>query len=536
MSRFNVAEFLTEAATRWGEAPALHDQGRTWTFTQLLAYSNGYASQLSLLGLEPGHRILMLVKNSAEFVALTFAVFRLGCVPVLIDPGMGLRGLLRCIGDLRPDAVVGIPKGLLLSRLFPRAFSQVRVRACLGRFPGTPRLTLQPFGEFPAYPSQGTDLAAILFTSGSTGPAKGVLYRHEIFKAQVEHLQALYQFEPGEVDLPGFPLFALFSTAMGIACVIPPLDPSRPAQVDPAKMVAAIHRYGVTSLQGSPAIWRRVAAYCLERSIELPTVKRLLTFGAPIELEFLEDWSKILDPAAGIYTPYGATEALPVASITGSQALATRDARLAGAGICVGQPVVEVRIVPITDEPLEEASSVPQGQVGEVAVRGTVATWGYYRKPEADLRSKIGSAPDLWHRMGDMGYLDADGMLWLMGRKSHRVVVGSELFCPLAVEGMVNSHPSVRRSALVGVGQEPVLVVERAGGTGDLTPELLELLAPHPLYCRIRTVLYHKSFPVDPRHNAKIHREQLAEWAASRPLGAGPAPDLESRPVPHRSS
>lgn len=523
MSKFNVAEFLENAAQRWPEQKALCDGPRTWSFAQLSAYSNGYSAQLAELGFTPGRRVLMLVKNSAEFVALTFAVFRLGCVPVLIDPGMGLRGLLRCIGDLRPEGLVGVAKGFLLARLFPRPFREVQVRACLSRFPGVPPLELRSEPGFPMHPTEGSELAAILFTSGSTGPAKGVLYRHEIFQDQVAHLQRLYRFEPGEVDLPGFPLFALFSAAMGVACVIPPLDPSRPARVSAAKMVAAIHRHGVTSLQGSPAIWRRVAAYCLERSIELPTVRRLLTFGAPIELEFLEDWKKILSPGSHIFTPYGATEALPVASITGREALDTRDLRLSGAGICVGDPIegVEVRILPLSDEPMEEAEELEAGQVGEVAVRGKVVTWGYHQKPQADRISKIGEPPELWHRMGDMGYRDPQGRLWLMGRKSHRVMVGGELFCPLAAEGMVNSHPEVRRSALVGVAGAAVLVVEkRPGSRVDkkwLTREILALLSRHPTYAKVERVLYHKNFPVDPRHNAKIHREQLSTWAAQQP-------------------
>ena len=516
---FNVAEFLEDAARQWPQGSALFDGGRHWTFEQLSGITNGYAAQLSELGFRPGMKVLMLVSNSAEFVAMTFAVFRLGCVPVLIDPGMGVKRMVQCIEDLSPEGLVAVPKGHLLSRFFRKPFQTAKVRACLGRFPGVPTLRTEPLDEFPRHLSEPTDLAAVLFTSGSTGPAKGVLYRHEIFRAQVNHLKELYGFEPGEIDFPGFPLFALFSTAMGVACVIPTLDPSKPAGANPASLVTAIHKHGVTSLQGSPAIWRKVGDYCEKRGTRLPTVRRLLTFGAPIELEFLEQWRKILSKDAKIFTPYGATEGLPVASIDGEEALATRARRLQGAGICVGRPVLDLAIIPITDEPLDAIETLPTGEVGEVAVQGTVVTWGYHKKPEADRVSKVGDPPELWHRMGDMGYLDEAGKLWLMGRKSHRVESGEQRFYPLAAEGMVNSHPFIRRSALVGVEGEPVIIVEKSKTLtpeARLTKEVLQLLERHPKYNAIKRVLFHPSFPVDPRHNAKIHREELAVWAAKR--------------------
>lgn len=521
----NVADFLPLARARYGTAQALVDGSRTFSFDKLDRWANGYAEQLGNFGFEPGDRVLMLVKNSAEFVALTFALFKVGCQPVLLDPGMGLPAFLRNVREFAPDGLVGVPRGFWLRRLAPGYFRSVKKAAVLGRFAGVPELCERYLEEFDAHRPQPDDPAAILFTSGSTGPAKGVVYRHRIFAAQVEQLGRLYGFQPGEVDLPGFPLFALFSTALGVCCVIAPLNPSRPARVNPAAMVTAIHKHGVTSLQGSPAIWKRVADYCLARQIQLPTVRRLLTFGAPISLELIRDWHQIMAEDGEVHTPYGATEALPVSTISGRAALQTGPARLAGAGICVGHPTedIELRILPLTDHAiadLEQVQELPRGGIGEVAVRGEVVTWSYAQQPEATRLAKIGKPPDLYHRMGDMGYLDEQGKLWLVGRKSHRVELGDKLFCPVAAEGMVNSHPEVLRSALVKAKGLPVLVVERRPESRSrpsaLTAQLLGLLERHPLYAQVRTVLFRKNFPVDPRHNAKIHRQELARWAEKR--------------------
>ena len=380
-----------------------------------------------------------------------------------------------------------------------------------------------------------TDLdetAAILFTSGSTGPAKGVMYRHRIFRAQVEELRKLYDFVPGDIDVPGFPLFALFSTALGQTCLLPELDPSRPASVDPKKVVDAVLEFGAHSLQGSPAIWRRVGDYCTANRIKLPTVKRVLTFGAPISVELLNAWREVLPAGAQVHTPYGATEALPISTIGSDEVLGeTWRATARGAGTCVGTlaPGIQVRIIRITEGVLEEWSDdlmVSRGDVGEIVVAGDVVTWSYDRRPEATAQAKIREGERIWHRMGDLGYFDEQGRLWFCGRKAHRIEGADGRWFSVCGEGMVNVHPRVSRSALVGVGemgkQTPVLVIEPRHPLDEearqaVRREALDLLHADPRYQPVTRALFHPSFPVDPRHNAKIHREELAAWAARQP-------------------
>jgi acyl-CoA synthetase (AMP-forming)/AMP-acid ligase II len=232
-----------------------------------------------------------------------------------------------------------------------------------------------------------------------------------------------------------------------------------------------------------------------------------------------------------IHTPYGATEALPVATISSDEILGETAAHTAqGAGTCVGRPApgMEVRILRISDAPIEnwdDSLIVAPGEIGEIVVRGAVASRGYFGRPDLTALAKIADpSGGFWHRMGDVGYFDHQGRLWFCGRKSQRVVTADRTLFTIPCEGVFNAHPAVFRTALVGVARggtvEPVLCVEREPGVqvddATLRHELLALGARHPHTADIRTILFHPAFPVDIRHNAKIFREQLAVWAAER--------------------
>lgn len=508
------------------------------TFAELEVLSNRYANGLAGYGLERGMRVLLMVRPGFDFVALVFALFKLGTVPVMIDPGMGARRLLECIRQVDLHAFVGVPLAHLMRVLRPGSFRAVKKVVTVGRrwLWGGPTLAQLARGSgesFEPVPTRASDTAAILFTSGSTGPAKGVVYEHGMFDAQVRLIQARYGIEAGEVDLPAFPLFALFSTAMGMTSVIPDMDPSRPAQVNPAHIVEAIRDHGVTSTFGSPAIWKRVAEYCVARRVTLPSLKRILVAGAPVPSGVIEQLHRVLSADADVYTPYGATESLPVASISGRELFdgLVQETRY-GKGFCVGHAIdgVAVRVMAISDEPIARWSDdliVSEGAIGEFVVSGPVVTKAYFGLPEATAAAKIVDGDRVWHRIGDVGYRDDAGRLWFCGRKAHRVVTGTGTMYSVCCEAIFNEHPEVHRSALVGVGprgsQVPVIVVEPLPGKfptrarlASMREELLALGNACPETVAIRHVLFHKSFPVDVRHNAKINREQLATWAGAR--------------------
>jgi acyl-CoA synthetase (AMP-forming)/AMP-acid ligase II len=573
----NIAAALTDRAREHPYAtavacPAGRDAyGRTayvsWSFRQLDRESDSLARGLTGLGIGRGVRTALMVKPSLEFFALTFALFKAGAVPVLIDPGMGVKNLGRCLEEAAPEAFLGIPRAQLARRVLGWARKTLRVAVTVdgsrggflvGWAPPTIRgdrpkmvgsahptkkirglrlsdvenagLSEEPF---PIAPTRADELAAILFTSGSTGPPKGAEYTHGIFAAQVAMLRDLYGIESGEIDLCTFPLFALFAPALGMTSIIPEMDATRPARVDPVKILGPIEAFGVTNLFGSPALLRRVGEFGALRGVKLPSLRRVVSAGAPVPAAVLERFDTMLEPGVQVFTPYGATESLPVASIGSDEILTeTRHATDRGAGVCVGRPVpgMRVEVIRITDEPISEWSddlAVPDGEIGEIVVSGPVVTLAYFHRDEATRLAKIaGPGGSVRHRMGDLGYRDERGRLWFCGRKAHRVQTGQGTLFTIPCEAVFNAHPEVARTALVGVGPpgsaRPVICVEpknwpiSRADRDRIVRELQERAARHDHTRPIETFLFHRSFPVDIRHNAKIFREKLADWAARR--------------------
>jgi acyl-CoA synthetase (AMP-forming)/AMP-acid ligase II len=401
-----------------------------------------------------------------------------------------------------------------------------------------------------------------------------------MFEAQLRLLRDAYGIEPGEVDLPLLPVFALFNPALGLTTIVPEVDPRRPAAADPAQIVQAIRQENVTNSFGSPTLWRKIAGYCLAQKITLPSLRRVLCAGAPVPADLWQN-SRAWLPNGLLHSPYGATEALPVSSVSSDEILsllteptisdfrfqipdaewgkttrnpseilnlkseitdtsAARHAR----GACVGRPLtgIEIKIIALADGPLASMTDVrelPPGEIGEIIVRGPVVTKLYDALPEATALAKIQitnsstpldtchlspvtSAPSgaVWHRMGDCGYLDDAGRLWFCGRKAERVETAAGPLYTEPCEQVFRTHPRVTRCALIGLGprgtQRPALVVE--GKMADpevLARELRALALTHPQTAAINAFYFHPAFPVDVRHNAKIHRLTLATWATT---------------------
>jgi acyl-CoA synthetase (AMP-forming)/AMP-acid ligase II len=555
----NVASHLAALATIDPDRAAVHfphGRGRTTlTFQELHTDSDALAHGLSAAGIARGTRTALMVPPSLDFFSLTFALFKVAAVPVMIDPGMGIGNLGNCLDEAEPEAFIGVPKAHLARRLLGWGRRTVRTTVNIARRRFFCTRSLHELREYgasrgPYNPPQvaADDTAAILFTSGSTGVAKGAVYTHGIFSAQVQILKQTYGIDPGEIDLCTFPLFALFGPALGMTSVIPDMDPTRPAQIDPQKAVDAIHRFGVTNLFGSPAVIRRLSELAASPPIwgsvdeaALPTLRRVISAGAPAAAAAIERFTTLLPPQTEVYTPYGATEALPVANIGSREILSqTRHLTDQGRGVCVGRPVagMTVYVIPIHDDPIPEWQDsliLPPGQIGEFVVRGPVVTQRYYNRDEANRRAKIidPATGDVLHRMGDVGYLDEQGRLWFCGRKSHRVETPWGTLFTDQVEPIFNTLPQVTRTALVGVTRNgityPVLCVERLkaepaprGQAGEATssswnaflPTLRQTAQRFEHTARIETFLeYGKAFPVDVRHNSKIFREKLAVWA-----------------------
>ncbi len=594
----NVSRHLWTQAAQQPAAPALRiPVGRAGggairyaelSFAELAAEADAWAWRLAQAGVQRGDRVLVLVRPGLPLIAAVFALFKLGAPPIVIDPGMGRKNFLACVQRSQPRVLLGIARGQVASWIFRDAFRSVTRRLWVSGNPAQ-RLARGPVPVFPAAATAADDLAAILFTSGSTGAPKGVCYEHGMFEAQVRLVRATYGIAPGEVDLAVLPVFALFNPALGMATVVPRLDPSRPADADPAHLVQAIRQNGVTNSFGSPVIWTKIARHCADRGLTLPGMKRILMAGAPVPPPLFALMRQVF-PNAQLHSPYGATEALPVSSVSAEEVIGkpesgdrrpesgdrkpvsgdrlaiagidkagTAEETLRGRGTCVGRTVAEMtaKVIAIVDGPiatLAEARELPCGEIGEIIVRGPVVTTAYDLLPEATARAKIQegtsespgaesanpqsafripqlapSGAPVWHRMGDAGYVDAAGRLWFCGRLAERVETPHGTLYPDCVEPIFNVHPRVRRTALLGFGprgkQVAALAVECWPGQAprgtpekrELGRELRELGEAHGHTQLVRIFYFVGRFPVDVRHNAKIHRLQLARALAGTP-------------------
>jgi acyl-CoA synthetase (AMP-forming)/AMP-acid ligase II len=538
----NIADFLPEMAVRQPNATAIicpwGRRGGSLTYDQLNTRSARIARGLEKVGIGHGVRTVLMVPPGLDLFPLAFGLFRAGAVPVLVDPGIGLKHLKACLGNAEPEAFVGVPRAQAARTLLGWARSTLRKKITVGKRLFWGGHTLDEIEEIgrdadadAVATTRADDIAAIVFTSGSTGPPKGVVYRHQNFAAQVDAIRDAYDIKPGEVNLPTFPLFALFDPALGMTTVVPDMDPTRPARVDPSKIIEPIREHGVTIMFGSPALLDTVGRWGAERGVNLESVRCVISAGAPVPPRVIERFQSLLRDDAAIHTPYGATESLPVATTSSHEILSeTRHATDRGAGTCVGYPVpsIEAEIITIDDGPIEhwdESLKVGAGETGEIVVKGPQVTREYYNATNHTALAKITDGGAVRHRMGDLGYFDEQGRLWFCGRKSQRVRAADGTLFTVPCESVFNTHPEVFRTALVGVGKAgeelPVLCVELEPGVSRsererIRSELLGLGAGFEHTKTIRKVLFHPAFPVDIRHNAKIGRGALAAWAARK--------------------
>ena len=545
--RTNVADRLAFMAVKRPDDLALivakkGNQFEAITFTKLDQEATHIALGLRAMGIGPEHRIALLVRPGIEFVTLVFALLRSRATMVLVDAGLGRSNIVRCLASTEPDGFVGIPLAQMMRLVKRKQFPNAKLNVTVGRrwfWGGETLNNLRTAGR--VIRDEGTrlpntsadDPAAIVFTSGSTGPPKGVLYRHETFVTQATEIQSQYGLAPGNVDLACFPLFGLFNVACGVTTVFPEMDFSRPADCDPVKLITAANHWNCNQAFASPAVWDKLSRHCDKTNDQIPSLENIFSCGAPVTAPIIKRTLQMVAPQAKLHTPYGATESLPVATIEASEVLAETSLLTdLGAGVCVGRKFdsIEWRIIRITDEPIEsiqEVEELPQGEIGELIVRGPQVSRQYLANtPELERHNKVSKITDgdnVWHRIGDVGYFDDEQRFWYCGRKSQRVVTGSETFFTECVEQLANTIDGIRRTALVGLDkpgqQQPVLIIEKESNTqrsdSELLDDLRDLLTHNDRSRGVEAFLFHPELPVDIRHNSKIFREQLTEWAAA---------------------
>ncbi len=522
---------LDELAAQSPDKPAFifsnsPDHWETVTYSQLADLTARLTRGLLACGLTPGMRAALMTPPSVEFFALAFALLKAGIVPVIIDPAIGFRKVTECINEAQPEIFLGNSLTHALRLVFGWGKDSVKHNLSIRRLlqitnyqpPDSPLIT---------HCSSLTP-AAIIYTSGSTGLPKGALYTHSNFAAQMDMLVQTFNIQPDEIDLPPFPLYALIDVLVGVTSVIPDIRFPVPGKVDAARTLSAIQKFGVTNTFASPVVLDRLAEYGVPRKVKLPSLKRVITAGAPAPFRVEERFKELLLEDACLFGIYGATEVLPITVIESREVLGeTRHKSAQGAGICVGRPVdgSKVRVIGISDSPIDawqDSLEVRINQIGEITVKGPAVTRVYIRREDDNRLAKIREGDEIVHRTGDVGYFDEQGRLWYCGRESQRVQTDDGTLFTEQIEGIFNAHPLVYRTALVGVDKEPLLWVElephaRNANREKIKSELIQLAHFYPRAGKIGTFLFMKKFPTDVRHNSKIIREELARRVKTNP-------------------
>ena len=513
---------------------------RTLSWAGLAERVDALAAGLSAAGVRPGTRVNLLVPPGIELTSLIYACLRLGAVIVVADAGLGTKGLGRAIKGAGPQFLIGIDRGLVGARMFGWPGTRISVgtlspakKRLLGVQHSVDELIADGAGSEVSWPRVDPDTdAAVLFTSGSTGPAKGVVYTHRQLSAMRDAIRNTYNLRAGTSLVAGFAPFALLGPALGATSVTPDMDVTSPRTLTASALAEAAVAVSATTVFASPAALANVLAtsnsLTPEQRSALSGVELLLSAGAPIPEPLLAKVAGLV-PNASLHTPYGMTEALPVTDIS----LDGIRAAGSGNGVCVGTPVSGAQVAVARLDADGSVGSEPlttPGLTGEILVRAPHVKDRYDRLWITQTRSA--SIPG-WHRTGDVGHLDDDGRLWVEGRLGHILTTADGVRTPVAAEQAAETVDGVGRVAVVGVGpagaQVPVAVIEtnppakRAGTASAALTSAVRSAVATTCGMDLAAVLVLEQMPTDIRHNSKIDRTALAAWA-SAVLSGGPVP------------
>ena len=508
---------LLDVPTWSGDTVAIAgaDGAADLTFAVYAARVDAVAAWLIDEGVRPGDRIALMIPPGADLAVALYAAWRIGAVIVLIDSGLGPRGMNAAVRAADPAHLLGVRRAVVAARTLGwpgRRLSVDDMNAAVDRLVGHQH-------DLPTLPA-ADDPAAVVFTSGATGPSKGVRYDHRQLEAQRDTLRDLYEITADDRLVAAFAPFALYGPALGIASIVPDMDVAAPGTLTATALGDAAVAVDATIVFASPAALVNVVATAddltaAHRSV-FAQVRLVLSAGAPVRSQLLRQVAELF-PNAAIRTPYGMTECLPVAdvSLTELDALGADDER--GDGVCVGRPItgvdVAIRQLDELGRPSGDLVTTPD-TIGEVVVRADHMRTGYDRLWHTE---HLASSPPGWHATGDVGHLDADGRLWIGGRIGHVVATDHGIVTPVRLEQRIEALDGVRATAVVGVGPRGVQQIVAVLETETHRPRVADLALVDAVRSAagddVVAVLEVGTIPVDRRHNSKIDRSRLAVWA-----------------------
>jgi olefin beta-lactone synthetase len=520
----NIAETLRLRASELGDAPALIDvfrgRDRTYSFRAFDEATATVAGQLKATGLQEGDGVLILHPVAIELYLILVGLFRIGCVAVFLDPSAGRAHIERCCSIFPPKAFFGSVRAQML-RLAVPALRKVPLAFCPAWFPGAVKIdTRREAKSNSLIVALADDTPALVtFTSGSTGEPKAALRTHGFLLAQHRVLERSLELRPGGRDLTTLPVFVLANLGSGVTSILPDADLRSPGKIDPKPVIEQIRRHTITTTASSPAFMSRILSECEQRGSQLPELERVYLGGAPVFPGLLRK-TKAFCPKAMVTAVYGSTEAEPIAEIA-LHDISEQDFQLMweGRGLLTGRPVPEIALHVIQDrwgQPISALSreelrrlTLPLGEPGEIVVSGLHVLRGYLNG-KGDEETKFDVDGKRWHRTGDLGYIDAEGRLWLLGRCSAKICDSRGTLYPFAVECAAMKNSTVRLAAVVSISGRRILAVECEAP--DCPAELERSLH----WAKLDHLIAVKHLPVDKRHNAKIDYVRLKNEISKR--------------------
>ena len=507
------------------------------SFGMLHRESDAIAHKLECAGVQKGMRAFVMLDPGPDYLSFTYALLKLGAVPVITSPGLSRKSFLECMTDAAIDVFIGSAGHHMFRLMNKSAFGNLSVPITVGQrlFWGGHKIIIDTNESLsPEAPEEAKedDPALIFFTPGVTGRPKGVHYTHSSLTALSTAIGTMLDISPGDLHMVLHPLVVVLSPAMGVSAVMPDVDLDYLLEADMGHITDLILKQGVTHIMASPSLLSMIGDHLAGKETVLSSLKKLIVHGTHVIPEFLTDFLPCVNENTDILLTYGAAETFPVCVLDFREMLEeTKHLSERGFGACIGRPVRECDLVLISRSDdaisrLYQDMILQTGDVGEILVRGMHVSTMYVDNPKADAYAKVkDDREQIWHRTGDLAWRDKKGRLWFCGRKSQTVTTKEGPVFTISCETIFNMHPDVHRSALVGIGtpsaQTPVMFVEldkkcSKKRKNEIHGELLELAKSNDATHPIDTILFYDTFPVDGYHFSKILREELAAYAEKK--------------------
>jgi acyl-CoA synthetase (AMP-forming)/AMP-acid ligase II len=535
----HLAEYPERVALRWAQPGAV----AAWNGDRLSEFAHAeisyrdfglrirhFAQGLLDLGIQKGDRVIIFLPMGLDMYTAMFAVQRIGAIAVFLDSWARANHLGASADCVDPKAMISFKPAFDLVAQVPE-FSKMPLKILWGAGEGFEHRfdkLLATSGEAPIAAVESEFTALITFTTGSSGTPKGANRTHRFLSAQHEALNGVIPYTPADRDLPAFPIFSLNNLAAGVTTVLPALDLARPSERDPAMLISQIVTQGVSCATLSPSMLVGVAKHCHATSTQMSGLRRVVTGGAPISKDDVASFVEIA-PNAELWVLYGSTEVEPMAHIEGHAWLAQKpkssDPEILEEGVNVGHidssldyKFIKIRKdgIDLKETPWSEIE-LPKGEIGEFIVSGDHVCRDYYNNPGAFFKAKImGEDGRVWHRTGDLAYLDDEGHLWMVGRIHNAIERGGKYHFPVRPEVLLKRMEFTAQAAYLGLPDASLtektavaLKLREGASQEQVVAEVKRVFAKNQI--PVDEIHLVESIPMDPRHHSKVEYTALKD-------------------------